>query len=299
MNPPLISIIIPTFQRAHLLARAYRSVANQTFEDWELLIIDDGSSDGTEVMAKKWQESDPRIHFYKRPTDRKKGASTCRNIGIENAKGSMIAFLDSDDEWYEERLEACVKYMQAHQINALYSGAEIRGKSASYLRTSRELIQGESLFDFLLKNDSFIPTPSLIVDSTIAKKAKFNEELRQHEDYEFILKVGEYTPWSFFEDYGVIVHWEQNQEKPVDYKSCLWFYKAYRSRSEDSQARLNYLTYMVEDMVSKGPPFPSLKDYRKIMNDEGFRPGIRSRVVFTSPYLFYLLLRVRSFIKNR
>jgi glycosyltransferase involved in cell wall biosynthesis len=274
-------------------------VANQTFKDWELLIIDDGSKDDTEGMVKKWQVADSRIHFFKRPTDRKKGASTCRNIGIENAKGSFIAFLDSDDEWHDDRLAACVEYMTTNQVKALYSGAEVRGKLASYLRPSRELGNGESLFDFLLKNDSFMPTPSLVVDTAIAKKVKFNEELRQHEDYDFILKVGEYSPWSFFEDYGVIVHWEQNQNKPIDYKSCLWFYEVYRSRSKDRQARFNYLAYMVEDMAMKGPPFPFLNDYQKIMTDEGFRLGIRLRVLFTSPYLFCLLLRIRSLIKKR
>lgn len=294
----MISIIIPTFQRAHILERAYLSVANQTFADWELLIIDDGSNDGTEALVNKWQEDDPRIFFYKRPIDRIKGASTCRNIGIEKAKGKYIAFLDSDDEWQVRRLEECVNYIKKQEVEAIYSGAMVKGKLSSTFRSSRRVLEGESLFDFLLKNDSFIPTPGLVLDAGIAKKVRFNEHLKQHEDYEFILKVGELVAWTFFENRDVIIHWEQKEDKQIDYRSCLWFYEQYSSMSKDKNARFRYLIYMVEGMLGKKPPYPYLRHYKAILEKEGYVLGSRHQLLFAAPFIFHLFLRIRKLVKS-
>ena len=282
-----------------MLERAYQSVSKQTFTDWELLIVDDGSTDGTEELVKQWQEIDSRIFFYKRPNDRAKGASTCRNIGIELARGSFIAFLDSDDEWLDRRLEDSIQFIRAHNASAIYSGAEVKGRNSSYFRPSRAISKGEALFDFLLKNDSFIPTPSLVLDATIAKKVKFNENLRIHEDYEFIIKVGDLVSWIFFDNTGVIIHWEQNRSKQIDYQSCLWFYEQYSQRSNDPLAKYRYLIYMVEDMIQKSPPYPFLDRYYSILKNEGFSLNRRLKLLFATPYVFHVLLRIRKIIKSK
>lgn len=295
----LISIIIPTFQRVHILDRAYQSVKKQTFEGWELLIVDDGSTDGTENLVKKWQETDSRVHFYKRPKERAKGASTCRNIGIENAKGFLIAFLDSDDEWLERRLEKSVHFIREQKTAAIYSGAVVIGRMGKYLRPSRPLNPEESIFDFLLKNDSFIPTPSLILEASLAKKIKFNESLKNHEDYEFIINVGKLSTWTFFDNHDVIIHWEENQNNQVDYPSCLCFYEQYCHLSSDSEARLRYLSYMVENMVKKSPPYPYLDTYRSLFKKENFALGIRKKFLFAAPFLFHIILRIRKIFKSK
>lgn len=96
MNSPLVSIIIPTFNRAHLIGETLDSVLAQTYTNWECIVVDDGSTDETEEQIKLYNSQDSRILFIKRNRS-PKGAPTCRNIGLENAKGEYLIYLDSDD----------------------------------------------------------------------------------------------------------------------------------------------------------------------------------------------------------
>lgn len=96
MTQPHISIIIPTYNRAHCIAVALQSVLDQSYVHWECLIIDDGSTDTSETVINSWVQQDSRFHFYTR-NRLPKGAPTCRNMGLETAQGSYVIFLDSDD----------------------------------------------------------------------------------------------------------------------------------------------------------------------------------------------------------
>lgn len=94
---PLVSIIIPTYNRAHLIGETLDSVLAQTYQNWECIVVDDGSSDDTNALMKTYCEQDSRFRYYHRPKERKKGGNICRNIGIDKAQGDFISFLDSDD----------------------------------------------------------------------------------------------------------------------------------------------------------------------------------------------------------
>ena len=96
-----ISVIIPTYNRADLVQRAIKSVLNQTKKPNEIIVVDDGSTDNTKQILKNYPV---KILYQKN-----KGVSSARNIGIKNAKYEFIAFLDSDDEWIEEKLEEQIK----------------------------------------------------------------------------------------------------------------------------------------------------------------------------------------------
>lgn len=93
----LVSIVIPTFNRAHLIGETLDSVLAQTYPEWECIIVDDGSTDNTNELVNEYLTQDSRFQYYHRPNDRVKGPSACRNIGIEKSKGYYIIFLDSDD----------------------------------------------------------------------------------------------------------------------------------------------------------------------------------------------------------
>lgn len=97
----MVSVILPTYNRAQLLGRSIRSVLSQTFSDFELIVVDDASTDNTEELVKSFQ--DPRIRFIRHHINR--GASAARNTGINAAQGKYIAFEDSDDEWLPYKLE--------------------------------------------------------------------------------------------------------------------------------------------------------------------------------------------------
>ncbi len=101
MSQPLVSVILPTYNRAHTLGRAIRSVLEQTYANFELIVVDDGSTDNTEEVVKSF--ADPRIRFLRHEHNR--GVSAARNSGIKVAQGEYIAFNDSDDEWLPQKLK--------------------------------------------------------------------------------------------------------------------------------------------------------------------------------------------------
>lgn len=101
MDKPLVSIIIPTYNRAHLIGETIQSVIDQTYTNWELIIVDDGSTDTTKDIIKRYQS--PRIQYFS--IGHSGSFGTVRNYGIRRAKGPFIAFLDSDDLWQPDKLE--------------------------------------------------------------------------------------------------------------------------------------------------------------------------------------------------
>lgn len=113
MNPgnPLVSVIIPTYNRAEVIGETLQSVKNQTYQNWECIIVDDGSDDNTEELIENLSQKDSRYKFFKRDKA-PKGGPACRNIGIENAKGEFIIFLDSDDFLANFCLELRVQFMK-------------------------------------------------------------------------------------------------------------------------------------------------------------------------------------------
>lgn len=122
---PQVSIVLPTFNRAHLLPRAIDSVQIQTFDNWELVIVDDGSTDSTEHVVARYAASDRRIRRHYQPNA---GLSMARNAGIDRARGEYITFLDSDDEYLPTHLEARVRHMEAHPgIDMLHGGLVVVG----------------------------------------------------------------------------------------------------------------------------------------------------------------------------
>ena len=108
-----VSIITPSFNRADIVGETASSIFAQTHSDWEWIIVDDGSSDGSEALFKSYAEKDARISFYKRESD-PKGASHCRNIAVEKATGKELIFLDTDDLLAPFCLEQRTKLMEAN-----------------------------------------------------------------------------------------------------------------------------------------------------------------------------------------
>jgi glycosyltransferase involved in cell wall biosynthesis len=97
MSSPLVSIIIPTFNRAHLIMETLDSLVAQTYINWECIVVDDGSTDDSEFVINEFVKKDNRFRYYNRPVEKVKGASSCRNFGLSIANGEYVVFLDSDD----------------------------------------------------------------------------------------------------------------------------------------------------------------------------------------------------------
>ncbi|MGB7191052.1 MAG: glycosyltransferase family 2 protein, partial [Acidobacteriaceae bacterium] len=145
MNAPLVSVITPVFNSAPWLAEMLASVRAQTFSNWEHILVDDGSTDGSDRMIERAAELDPRIRFLRMPHNG--GPANARNRAIEEARGQFVAFLDADDLWLHSKLELCLRFMRENQYAFVYhafrylssdgrsTGALVRGPRELNLRT--------------------------------------------------------------------------------------------------------------------------------------------------------------------
>src|SRR5699024_2462081 len=118
------SVVIQTHNRSRMLEKAVNSVLNQTYKDLEIIIVSNESTDDTDLVINKLKERDHRIYSISYLPAR--GANYARNKGIENTTGELVAFLDDDDEWYEEKIEKQVKIFSSNEsIGLVYTGKEI------------------------------------------------------------------------------------------------------------------------------------------------------------------------------
>lgn len=121
----MVSIILCTFNRASLLPNAIRSVQGQSYPDWELIVIDDGSTDNTRAVVRQFQGKDKRITYHFQTN---KGLALARNAGLRRAKGSFICFVDSDDELTAAHLAKRVIYLSGHPaVDFLHGGMKLIG----------------------------------------------------------------------------------------------------------------------------------------------------------------------------
>lgn len=193
---PFFSIIIPTYNRAGFLPVAIESVLQQTFLDWELIVIDDGSTDSTQAVVTQYVQQDSRINYYYQENAER---SAARNHGISRARGEWICFLDSDDEYLPEHLMSFSKAIEYDSKKRLIlSGHLIYSNNAliqhPLLDTNRNLIE-EISSKFILMN-------SVCVSKEILADNRFNEEYRIWEDTHLWLRIASQFPVEQLETYS-------------------------------------------------------------------------------------------------
>ena len=127
----LVSIITPSYNSAKFIAETIQSVQNQTYQNWEMIIVDDGSSDETEKVVLSIIQNDNRIQFHK--LSQNSGAGIARNFGIERSAGRYIAFIDSDDIWKPQKLENQIDFMKKHRLPMTFSFYECIDESGNSL----------------------------------------------------------------------------------------------------------------------------------------------------------------------
>lgn len=179
----MITIIIPTYNRGKTLLRAINSVLNQTYKDFEVIVVDDNSSDDTELIVSSINDS--RVRFVKHSTNL--GANAARNTGIDLAKGKYIAFQDSDDEWFENKLEK--------QINYLLRNPEVDIVACSFNKYSEGKVEtlpseeiGCDIQEKLLWGN-FISTQTIIGKKECFIEEKFDTILPRFQDWELMIRM--------------------------------------------------------------------------------------------------------------
>lgn len=192
MNGEVVSIVLPTYNRAQLIGRAIQSILEQTYREFELLIIDDGSTDDTKNVVKSYE--DERIQYYK--LEQNCGPAYARNIGIIHAKNKYIAFHDSDDVWRKEKLEKQMEVMlqSPEQVGLVYGCCKYHGLTGETDYFPRREIALDKKRGFIypkLLEENLVGMPSLLVRRQCIEKAgMFHERFRSLEDYEWMLRLG-------------------------------------------------------------------------------------------------------------
>jgi glycosyltransferase involved in cell wall biosynthesis len=114
---PIVSVIIPTYNRGYIIEETLDSVLNQSYSNWECIVVDDGGNDNTDELIKRYISKNSRFKYVKRPINVVKGVSSCRNYGVDLSKGEFILFLDSDDILASNALNNRVKYFRQYPDN--------------------------------------------------------------------------------------------------------------------------------------------------------------------------------------
>lgn len=194
MNNPLVSIIIPSYNRAHLIHETLDSVLVQTYSNWECIVVDDGSTDTTEEVLESYVKKDARFQYHKRPTNRKKGANACRNYGKGICNGDYLIFVDSDDVLSLSCLEFRVKNIITYpNYNCwVYSTSTLyppKNRGDNIVNKDPEIESEKQYLNYFLSYNFAWHTMSPIWDSKFIKGYSFNENLSRLQDVDFHIRV--------------------------------------------------------------------------------------------------------------
>lgn len=194
MASELVSIIIPTFNRADLLPKAIDSVLSQTYRNFELIVVDDGSDDDTAGLVARYKdEYGPRIVFVRQDN---KGPAAARNTGIAEAKGEFLAFLDSDDWFAERKLDFQVRvlhdnpsFLISHTEEIWYRQGKLLNQKAKHVKT------GGLIFDRCLKLCVVSMSTVMVRKEFFQRVGVFDEDFSCCEDYDLWLRASVNLPF--------------------------------------------------------------------------------------------------------
>jgi glycosyltransferase involved in cell wall biosynthesis len=221
----LISVIIPIHNRQEELKRAITSVINQTFKNWELLIVDDCSDQDIEVVTELFKDS--RIRYFR--INKKTNANVCRNKGIKESKGEYIAMLDSDDEWLPEHLEKSLDCLINLNADGIFSSYKVFDGENYSFNIIRPLRNGEQMANYILDGNS-TATPTHFYKTICAKNTLWDEELERHQDYDFSIRFADKYSFIPMQLFSVIVNWRKNEKRYEHLPSQIRFLEKHKSR---------------------------------------------------------------------
>lgn len=228
-----VSVVIPCFNRIKTLSRSIDSVVNQTYKPSEIIIIDDGSTDGTRDFIIK---SYPNIKYFFQP---KKGVSSARNKGIRESSSDWVAFLDSDDEWLPQKLEKQINQLGKHSEIFISHTNEIwirNGVRVNQMKKHQKY--GGYIFDKCLDICRISPSSVLIHKKVLKDVGVFDETLQVCEDYDLWLRItSKYSV--LFEKELLIVKYGGHKDQLSKVKEGI---EQFRIQSLEKILALNHLT---------------------------------------------------------
>lgn len=193
----MISVIIPLYNKEKAIRNTVESVLKQTFEDFELIIVDDGGTDNSAAITKEIAANDNRIHYYYKQNG---GVSSARNEGLTKAKGEWVVFLDADDEMLPNNLEYLYNLILEYKVHIASANVIVQNDKAKHklnLKLKESPIIYRNFIKAILKRQAIFSTGAVIFNRKILGSNPYNEKLCRYEDAEFELK--------FFNKYPIVM----------------------------------------------------------------------------------------------
>jgi glycosyltransferase involved in cell wall biosynthesis len=192
VNYPLVTIIIPNYNREKFIGEALDSILSQTYQNWECLVIDDGSTDNSKEVVRSYELKDSRIKLYERPVNRIKGANACRNYGFELSNGEYINWFDSDDIMMPEKLDVQVSLL--HNSNYDFTVCQTMmfdmDKNKEIGIRARRVKSNNVFEDYILFKIFWLTGAPLWKKDFIQRTGVlFDEKLQQSQDYDFHMRI--------------------------------------------------------------------------------------------------------------
>ena len=188
----LVSIITPAYNSAKFIAETIQSVQNQTHQIWEMLIVDDGSSDATEAIVQSFLDKDKRIKFYKLALN--SGPAVARNTAIEKASGDFMTFIDADDIWFPTFIENSIKTIQETKIPFVFSSYKRSNEHMEFVYSDFIVPQKVSYSD-ILKSNSISCLTAFVDVKTLGKK--YMPLIRKRQDMGLWLNYLKVIPFAY------------------------------------------------------------------------------------------------------
>ena len=201
---PLVSVILPTYNRCNLLPRAVGSILGQTYVNLECIIVDDGSTDGTARIVQEF--TDKRVIYLRHQANRH--ASAARNTGIKHGKGDFFAFLDDDDEWLPEKLEKQIAHIRQcpESVGMIYCWMDYYDVQENLTKKHHPTFKGY-VFKHVLDKQRIGGCPTLLIRrAVIDEVGDFDESLRRGNDGDFIRRVTKHYLVDYVPEVLVKVH---------------------------------------------------------------------------------------------
>lgn len=207
---PEVSVLIPAYNAQNFIQRTIESALRQTFQDLEIIIVDDGSKDETPDIIRAMQRSDTRVNYYYQENQ---GLSNTRNRLMKLARGEFVAFLDHDDEWLPGKIEKQIKlFGKDRRIGLVFSDAYIKrnGKIIGTCFKERKPFRNDIFYKYLF-SDNFVPLLTAMAPrQVLAKFMPFNPEYRISEEFDMFLKVAREHMFDYVEEPLAIYHLHEN-----------------------------------------------------------------------------------------
>ena len=285
---PLISIIIPVFNREKLIVRTLESVQNQTYTNWECIIVDDGSSDNTLNVIASFIDRDKRFKIISH--HHVGNANILRNIGINKANGEYIAMLDSDDEFMANHLSRRLSKIKEWGCDGIYGSFLFNDGDVILERFSRDNKKNESMIDYLLTG-GICQTSSHFYTKSSIDSVLWDEELRRHQDYDLSIRFS--AKYKFKSDIlpTVKVNWIKNEKRNIDFYSMFLFYEKYK-QSISPNVKINYLFSKYYLAVEYNNKSYKKKFLSELINNKSILTKTQKLLVRYFPFFIYYYIQI-------